>query len=131
MNLLLAPLRAGRASRHPLAERACSYIDGNYHRRLSLSHVAEQLAVSPSYLSRVFRRETGCTLTAYIQRVRIERSLVLLARGANGLAEIAYQVGYQNYRDFYRNFVKCEQASPREVRKRLRRRQERGAEQLS
>jgi len=131
LNLLLAPLHGSRESHHPLAGRACAYIDGHYHRRLSLSQVAEQLAVSPSYLSRVFRRETGVTLTTYIQRARIERSLVLLARGASSISEIAYQVGYQNYRDFYRNFVKCEKASPRKVRSRLRGRRDRGAEDLS
>ena len=119
LNLLLAPLDARRGSRHPLAVRACAYIEGNYHRRLSLSQVASGLAVSPSYLSRVFRRETGVTLTAYIQRVRIDRSLVLLAQGPSSISEIAYQVGYQNYRDFYRNFVKYEKASPRQMRQML------------
>lgn len=122
LNTLLVPERVRRDSGHPLAERARVFIDGNYHRRVSLSEVAERLAVSPSYLSRVFRRETGMTLTAYIQRARIDRSMVLLAQGANSLSEIAYQVGYQNYRDFYRNFVKQENAPPREVRARLRRR---------
>jgi AraC-like DNA-binding protein len=131
LNNLLAALHDRRESRHPLAERACAFIDGNYHRRVSLSEVAESLAVSPSYLSRVFRRETGMTLTAYVQRARIDRSLVLLAQGVKNLSEIAYQVGYQNYRDFYRNFVKHENAPPREVRARLRRQRAEGAQAVS
>jgi len=131
LNLLLAPFHIQRESQHPLADRARVFIDGNYHRRLSLSEVAERLAVSPSYLSRVFRRETGVTLTTYIQRARIDRSLALLAQGASSISEIAYQVGYQNYRDFYRNFVKQENASPRQVRARLRRRQVEGTDMLS
>ena len=131
LNLILAPFQSSRRSRHPLADRARVFIDGNYHRRLSLSEVAERLAVSPSYLSRVFRRETGVTLTTYIQRARIDRSLVLLAQGARSISEIAYQVGYQNYRDFYRNFVKQENASPRQVRARLRKPHSDGATDLS
>jgi AraC family transcriptional regulator of adaptative response / methylphosphotriester-DNA alkyltransferase methyltransferase len=131
LNLLLAPLHASRTSRHPLTDRACAYIDENYHRRISLSQVAERLAVSPSYLSRVFRRETGVTLTTYVQRARIDRSLVLLAQGAKNISEIAYQVGYQNYRDFYRNFVKCERASPRQVRSRLGRKRHGDAAEFS
>jgi AraC-like DNA-binding protein len=131
LNLLLAPFHTERESRHPLADRARIFIDGNYHRRLSLSEVAERLGVSPSYLSRVFRRETGVTLTTYIQRARIDRALALLAQGASSISEIAYQVGYQNYRDFYRNFVRQENASPRQVRARLRKRRAGGADRLS
>ncbi len=121
LNRLLAPLQGGRRAKHPLAIRARSYIDRQYHRRLSLSSVAEQLAVSSNYLSRVFRREMEMTLTAYIQKVRVERARVLMAEGAKSMSEIAYQVGYQNYRDFYRNFVKYENASPRRIRSRLAR----------
>ena len=66
LNALLASGHPGRDSHHPLADRACAFIDGNYHRRVSLSEVAENLGVSPSYLSRVFRRETGMTLTTYV-----------------------------------------------------------------
>ena len=46
---------------------------------------------------------------------------VLLAAGDRSISEIAYLVGYQNYRDFYRNFVKYKQASPREIQRRLAR----------
>jgi two-component system response regulator YesN len=131
LNALLAPFHGRTGSQHPLATRARSFIDDNFHRRLSLSDVAERLAVSPSYLSRVFRRETGTTLTEYIQRTRIDRSLVLLAHGAASISEIAYQVGYQNYRDFYRNFVKQENASPSHVRARLRRERRPESDRLS
>ena len=61
------------------------------------------------------------TLTSYIQRVRINHARRLLAEGGESISEIAYRVGYRNYRDFYRNFVKHENASPRAVRERLSR----------
>lgn len=105
--------------RHPTAARAIAYIEENYQRRIFLSSVAMALNISPNYLSRLFRRETGATLTAYIQRRRLDHARVLLVQGRHSLSEIAYRVGYQNYRDFYRNFVKYENASPREVRRRL------------
>jgi AraC-like DNA-binding protein len=43
----------------------------------------------------------------------------LLEFGRYSLSEIAYRVGYQNYRDFYRNFVKHVGSSPRDVRRRI------------
>ena len=45
--------------------------------------------------------------------------MLLLCHGETRLSEIAYRVGYQNYRDFYRNFVKYESSAPRAVRRRL------------
>lgn len=119
LNRLLTPLTSRRAAAHPLVVRAQSFIDEHYQRRVSLSSVAAQLHVSANYLSRLFRRETGITLTAYIQRVRLEHAMVLLAEGERSISEIAYLIGYQNYRDFYRNFVKYANASPRQVQRRL------------
>jgi AraC-like DNA-binding protein len=116
---LLLPLQPLRRPHHPLVERTAKFIDESYQQRISLSIVAEALAVSPNYLSRLIRRETGITLTALIQRTRLRRAKQLLAEGGRSISEIAYQVGYQNYRDFYRNFVKYENTSPRQMRRRL------------
>lgn len=116
---LLAPWRGKRRDAHPIVRRARVFIRENYHRRVSLSSVARQLNVSANYLSRQFRRETGMTLTSYIQRVRLDRARELLADRERTISEIAYLVGYQNYRDFYRNFVKYENASPSQVQRRL------------
>jgi len=118
LNRLLAPV-ANNRTLHPLVERARTYIEENYHQRIFLSSVATTLHISPNYLSRLFRRETGVTLTSYIQQRRMEHAMLLLGEGGRSISEIAYQVGYQNYRDFYRNFVKYANASPRQVRQRL------------
>jgi YesN/AraC family two-component response regulator len=119
LDRLLRPLTKDRRAPHPLVQRAKSFIDQRYDGRLSLSRVAEALAISPNYLSRLFRKETGMTLTAYIQHARLEHAKRLLADDSRSIAEIAYRVGYQNYRDFYRNFVKYEKASPRRARQLL------------
>jgi AraC-like DNA-binding protein len=104
---------------HPLVGQAKSLIDADYDRRISLSVIAERLNVSSNYLSRLFRREVGITLTAYVHRVRLGHAVLLLAEGGSSISEIAYRVGYQNYRDFYRNFVKYEKRSPRQMRRDL------------
>ncbi|HEX4823164.1 MAG TPA: AraC family transcriptional regulator [Candidatus Polarisedimenticolaceae bacterium] len=116
LDRLLAALETPSGS-HPLVEKAQTYIDENYQRRLSLSGIARALHVSPNYLSRVIRRATGMTLTAQIHRARLEHARLLLAAEGRSISEIAYMVGYQNYRDFYRNFVKYERATPRQARR--------------
>jgi AraC-like DNA-binding protein len=119
LNRLLATVEPGKPATHHLVQAAQAFIDDSYARRISLSSVASHLHVSGNYLSRVFKKETGRTLTSYIHRVRLEHALVLLAAGGRSISEIAYLVGYQNYRDFYRNFVKFKKASPRQFQRRL------------
>lgn len=101
---------------NPLVQRARDFIEQNYSRKLSLRHVAEYLNVSRNYLSGLFRKECGCTITDFIHQTRVRRAQSLLMAGGQTVSEIAYQVGYQNYRDFYRNFVKHGNSSPTRYR---------------
>lgn len=56
--------------------------------------LAGLLGVSPSHLSRVFRRETGTTLTRYRNRLRVTRALDRIEQGAGNLAEVAADLGF-------------------------------------
>jgi AraC-like DNA-binding protein len=120
LNALLSSAHASRSSVHPLIQRTQAYVEEHYQNRIGLARIAKALHVSPSYLSRLFRKETGSTLTAYIHRVRLEHARLLLGAGARSISEIAFLVGYQTYRDFYRNFVKYENASHRQARRSIR-----------
>ncbi len=60
----------------------------------TLMSLARLLQVSPYHLSRVFRRETGLTLTRYRNRLRVSRALDLIEQGAGGLADVAATVGF-------------------------------------
>jgi len=115
LDRLLEPWRSLPSGGRPVVQRACVFIRENYHDRISLSSIAERLHVSPNYLSRQFRRETGSTLTSFIHRVRLEHARAMLADGGRSISEVAYRVGYQNYRDFHRNFVKYENVAPSQV----------------
>lgn len=119
LNTLLSSVQAARASVHPVVDRALAFIEEHYRSRIGLAGIAGRLHVSPSYLSRLFRKETGSTITAQIHRVRLEHARLLLAAGGRSISEIAFLVGYQTYRDFYRNFVKYEHSSPRQARRRI------------
>ena len=118
LDRLLAPLRAPSPAVPTLVQRAKTLIEESYRDRLSLSCVAARLHVSPAHLSRVFRQQTGSTLTEFVHQTRLCHARRLLAEGGRTICEIAYLVGYQNYRDFYRNFTKHQSASPGEVRRR-------------
>jgi len=110
---LLAPFQGARPDHHPAIPRARAFIHEAYHRKISLREVAAQLGLSRTYLSTLFRRECGCTLTEYIHRVRLQRAQELIRAGTPALSTVASLVGYQNYRDFHRNFVRYQNASPK------------------
>lgn len=116
--LALAERTAGellphRHPMHPVAVRARRHIESHWGEPLSLSRVASTLGVTRTYLSALFRRECGVTLTEYIHLVRIERAEELLREGGRSLATIASLAGYGSYRHFHRSFLKLRRMSPR------------------
>jgi AraC-like DNA-binding protein len=110
---LAAALAPGRQTQHPVAQRARTFIDGHAGERVSLARVARELGVTRTYLSALFRRECGVTLTEYIHHVRIERAEALLRQGGHSMASVATLSGYGSYRHFHRSFLKLRQVSPR------------------
>lgn len=97
-----------------LAERAKAHIDSHYQEPLTLSRVAAQLSVCKEHLSRAFKRAHGQTVTEYIHHIRVDLAKALIQENQLSLKEICYELGYQSYNDFYRNFRKLTGVSPRE-----------------
>ncbi|HET9223886.1 MAG TPA: response regulator [Roseiflexaceae bacterium] len=102
-----------------LIAKARSYIDTSYaDPDISLSQVAAQVLLSPTYFSVVFAREVGETFIEYLTNVRIRRAIELLRTTSLTSSEIAYQVGYHNPRYFYSVFRKVVGLPPNEFRRR-------------
>jgi two-component system response regulator YesN len=91
--------------------KAKTLIDQLYHQELSLEKVARAVAISPFYLSRLFREEMGVGFTEYLTRLRLEKSLMLLAQGLT-VKECSFAVGYNDPNYFSRLFHKYFQLSP-------------------
>lgn len=83
---------------------------------LRLGTLAEKLNVNSSYLSTMFHREMGCTLTEYINRQRIERSIRLLQLTSKSVQEIASECGFQDANYFIKLFKKKTGFTPNRYR---------------
>ncbi|WP_217594264.1 response regulator [Cohnella sp. GbtcB17] len=106
-------------SGHPLIAAVRGIIHEHYaHAALSLEQIASQVNVSESYLSRIFRKEVGLTVTDYINRTRIDNALHLLEGGEDRIYQVAYAVGYSNVEHFNRTFKKLTGRSPGSFRAR-------------
>jgi AraC-like DNA-binding protein len=88
--------REPASSRTRLAEAAREVLDEDPV-SLGLVDVARRVGVSPHYLSRVFRRETGQTLTRFRNRLRVRRALDRIEGGENNLARLAADLGFSDH----------------------------------
>jgi len=101
--------------RRHLMTQARQYLDTHFHEVITLDSLAEKLDVSPYYLSRVFSRESGFSLIAYLTAVRMRRARELLSERVGNVSEVAYAVGYENGAYFSRVFKRHFGLSPSAV----------------
>ncbi|MCZ8521305.1 MULTISPECIES: response regulator transcription factor [Paenibacillus] len=102
-----------------IIDRICGFIAGHLHEDLSLVRLAEIHFFNPSYLSRLFKQETGVNLSDYIEQCRIRRAKELLGDGEHKIREVAVSVGYEAAHSFTRFFKKATGMTPQEYREAL------------
>ncbi|GAB6989253.1 response regulator [Paenibacillus pini] len=95
-----------------LINSAMRFIIRNYSNSVTLESVAEFLQLSPSYLSNLFKKETGQNFIDYLTNIRIEQSKKLLRTTELKIYEIGHMVGYENEHYFSRVFKKVVGCSP-------------------
>lgn len=98
---------------------ALAFIAAHYTQQLTLEQVAEQVALSSTYFSRIFKQETGSTFIEYLTRLRLEEVKRLLRTTRLSLAEISYAVGYQNPNYLSERFKALEGMTPSAYRRNL------------
>ena len=94
-----------------------AYIKAHLTEKLSLDEVAEHVYLSKSYFCRIIKDELGCTFTEYVNRLRVERSKILLTGTGMPIAEIACAVGFDDQSYFNRIFKKQTGIAPGSYRK--------------
>ena len=95
---------------------AIQYIKKNYSKKISLAMLAEELYVHPTYLSNLFKKQTGQTVVDYINNYRIEIAKKLLQDTRNKVFWVAEQVGFVNQRYFSQKFKKNTGYTPAEYK---------------
>ena len=99
-----------------LVKKAQEYIAINFATEITREEIAAALGVSPSYVSRVFRRYTGMALWDYVNSFRITRARELLEHSDMTVTEIAFAAGFNEPAYFSRMFRKFTGKSPRHFR---------------
>ncbi|NBH80658.1 DNA-binding response regulator [Clostridiaceae bacterium] len=106
-----------------IVDRAKVYIGENYlNSGLSLDIVAGAVNISPTYLSALFKQNTGQSFVSYLTEMRLEHAQNLLRRGDYRSYEVAYMCGYDNSTYFSTIFKRYVGVSPSEYRREWERR---------
>ncbi len=99
-----------------LIKRAKEYIKVNYRKSITLEDVARELNISPQYLSKLFKEETGENFIDYLTSIRIRIAKNLLENDELSVKEICYSIGYGDPNYFSRIFKKIVGATPTEYK---------------
>lgn len=86
---------------------------------LKVSDLASEIGFTENYLSILFKKETGETLTDFITRMRMKKARELLGNPEMKIYEVSEQVGYADPNHFSRSFKQMEGMYPTEYRKLL------------
>lgn len=96
--------------------KAVEYIVKNYYKEIIIKEVAEGLYISESYLSRLFKKETGYTFVDYLTRYRIKKAIELLKDDIIKIYQVAELVGFKDSRYFSSIFKKYIGITPTEYK---------------
>ncbi|HFI0794689.1 TPA: AraC family ligand binding domain-containing protein [Streptococcus suis] len=96
---------------------AIKLIHSQYNSPIKVNEIADHLALSRSYLYKIFKQETGYAIKDYILQIKMKRSCQLLEDPTRNITEIAYSVGYQDPLTFSSAFKNYFHMSPTEFRK--------------
>jgi AraC-like DNA-binding protein len=97
--------------------QALQFINQNYFRDISAEDVCRHVGISQGYLGRIFRKETGSTVTGHLSAVRIKKAMMLLEKTEVPVTEIYSYVGVASRIYFNHLFKKHAGMTPSQYRK--------------
>lgn len=114
---LLLPAVGGHSVYGEKILETMRYIRGHAEESISLSSLANMVALSPNYYASLFKQMAGCSFSEYIGDVRMEKACTLLNTTELSVMEIAQRCGYSDMTYFIRFFKQKMGKPPRRWRR--------------
>lgn len=99
-----------------LANAAEKILKLRFAEPLSTASIARDLNCNSDYLGRVFHQQFHCTLTDYLNRLRLQYAASLLAGGHSSIKEAAFNSGFSDLSYFRKRFLQEFSMRPSEYR---------------
>lgn len=101
-----------------VVEQLLNYLEDHYNEKISLDQIAENMYLSPFYISKIFKSETGDTPIRHLINIRLEKAREILESGYDGsIQEVAAMVGYDDAYHFSKLFKKHHGITPSQARR--------------
>lgn len=101
---------------NPKVELAISFLQGNLHRAITISEIAQSVDLSSSRFCYLFKTQVGVPPFQYLKNVRLERARQLLETTLLNVKVVAAEIGYNDCTHFMRDFKKAYNATPSQYR---------------
>lgn len=92
------------------------YINNNLHGTITVTDLANFVGLNETYLSKIFKREAGVTVSAYVRNKKIEEACWLLKYTDKSSIEIATDLSFSSHSYFISVFKKVTGKTPKEYR---------------
>ena len=115
--------RISRMQSH-YTKKAKEYLDGNLHRRVQVSEVADYVGISYDHLNRVFRQDLNMTMLEYLNRAKVRRVEQYITEDGLTMEQAGERVGIQDTKYLSRQFHRYTGISAAEYRRIYRERKE-------
>lgn len=93
-----------------------SYIQNNYAESIGVSEIADEVGLTPNYVSQIFKQEAGETITEFLTKTRMEKAIEYMISTDLKIMDISEMVGYENQHYFSAVFKKYTGISPQRYR---------------
>lgn len=93
-----------------------NYIYNNSSSNISINEVSDMFSTSPIQINKNLKILIGKTFNEFINYVRINKAAKLILSTDESITNIAFEVGYNTVKTFYRNFIKIKNITPREFK---------------
>ncbi|KKI92184.1 hypothetical protein WQ54_10865 [Bacillus sp. SA1-12] len=113
-------INEGNEGKSHIIRQVQKFIVNNLHEDVSLNKIGEHVYLHPVYLSRLYKKETGESLSSYILRTRMEKASHLLTNTNKKIGDIAKEVGYQKTQYFIRLFKEFYHTTPQKFRNEMK-----------
>ena len=107
----------GMQYKEDITEQVNNYIKNNMHKDISLDRIAAHVNFNPYYLSRLYRKLSGCNISDFIKKVRLEKAKWMLEYDDMKIMDVTKAVGFSHQAYFSRFFKKSTGISPVEYKR--------------
>ena len=96
--------------------KCIDYINSNLHNNITVTELGDYVNLNETYLSKIFKKETGVTVSEYVRNKKIEEACWLLQFTDKSSIDIATELAFSSHSYFISVFKKVKGVTPKEYR---------------